>query len=212
VYSRLPAFVLGFHGCDHSVAAAVISGKRELRPSRNKYDWLGEGIYFWENNPQRAQEFASEGIGRKRRGRRPIRHPAVIGAVIDLGVRLNLLDARFLRLLRAGYEELSRNCVETGQPLPSNRPLTPGEEALLRDLDCAVINTIHASKSGLRIPSFDTVRAAFIEGPELYPGSSFRRKNHLQICVRNPDCIKGYFWPRGDPDADEANADEGASE
>ena len=42
---------------------------------------------------------------------------------------------------------------------------------------------------------FDSVRSAFIEGDELYPGSTFREKNHIQICVRNLACIKGYFWP-----------------
>ena len=51
LYSILPSFALGFHGCDESVADAVLAGNQQLFPSRNKYDWLGEGIYFWENSP-----------------------------------------------------------------------------------------------------------------------------------------------------------------
>jgi len=28
------------------------------------------------------------------------------------------------------------------------------------------------------------------------PGAGFKEKNHIQICVRNRNCIKGYFLPR----------------
>ncbi|HYE54151.1 MAG TPA: hypothetical protein VD996_04880 [Chitinophagaceae bacterium] len=24
----------------------------------------------------------------------------------------------------------------------------------------------------------------------------FHEKNHIQLCIRNPNCIKGYFLPR----------------
>ena len=43
---------------------------------------------------------------------------------------------------------------------------------------------------------YHSVRGAFIEGPQLYPDSNFHEKNHIQICVRNPNCIKGYFRPK----------------
>ena len=42
----LPSFVLGYHGCDAALAEEVLAGREILRPSRNDYDWLGEGIYF----------------------------------------------------------------------------------------------------------------------------------------------------------------------
>lgn len=42
---------------------------------------------------------------------------------------------------------------------------------------------------------FDTVREVFVEGDELYPIAGFKEKNHIQICVRNLNCIKGYFNP-----------------
>ena len=44
--------------------------------------------------------------------------------------------------------------------------------------------------------NFDTVRGLFFEGDDLYPNAGFKAKNHIQICVRNPNCIKGYFLPR----------------
>ncbi len=30
------------------------------------------------------------------------------------------------------------------------------------------------------------------------PTAGFYTKNHIQLCVRNPDCIKGYFRPLAD--------------
>ncbi|HEX8463307.1 MAG TPA: hypothetical protein VF627_01700 [Abditibacterium sp.] len=58
LYQFLPAFTLGFHGCDRSVGEAILAGREEhLLPSKNDYDWLGWGIYFWESNPRRALEF-----------------------------------------------------------------------------------------------------------------------------------------------------------
>jgi hypothetical protein len=43
---------------------------------------------------------------------------------------------------------------------------------------------------------FDSVRGVFWEGKELYPGAGFMERNHIQICLRNPNCIKGFFIPR----------------
>lgn len=104
MYSVLPSFVLGFHGCDREVAERVIRGGHHLQQSRNKYDWLGEGIYFWENSPARALEYATMLMEHPRpRGPR-IRYPAVVGATIDPGYCLNLLDTKFLLLLRDQYE------------------------------------------------------------------------------------------------------------
>ena len=50
LYSRRANLVIGFHGCDRSVVEQVIS--------TNDYDWLGSGIYFWENNEERAWQWA----------------------------------------------------------------------------------------------------------------------------------------------------------
>src|SRR5262249_32997777 len=54
-YQRI---VTGYHGCDRVVADKVLAGTARLNPSRNAYDWLGQGIYFWEHGPERAREWA----------------------------------------------------------------------------------------------------------------------------------------------------------
>lgn len=43
--------MLGYHGCSAETAEKVLKGEK-FEISRNPYDWLGEGIYFWEANPR----------------------------------------------------------------------------------------------------------------------------------------------------------------
>jgi hypothetical protein len=194
-YTRLPAFVLAFHGCDRATADRVVSGGSHLRPSRNDYDWLGHGIYFWENDPVRAKQWANAKAGRARTQGRTF-EPAVVGATVDLGDCLNLLDVTSNGLLVAAHRALVRSQSSLGVPVPANRDLPGDTDRLLRVLDCAVINMLHdlVAKEGGK--PFDSVRAAFIEGRPVYPGSAFRRKNHVQICMRDVAKISGYFHVR----------------
>jgi len=39
----------------------------------------------------------------------------------------------------------------------------------------------------------DSVKGVFVEGSLIYQGSGFYEKTHIQIAVRNSDCIKGVF-------------------
>jgi hypothetical protein len=185
-------FVLGYHGCDRRVAERVLAGKDVVRSSNNEWDWLGEGAYFWEANAQRAYEFAEELVRRPRSDKQRIKTPAVVGAVIDLRVSLNLLDSRFISVVRKGYERLVQLSKEAGMPLPEN---TGGRDLLRRHLDCAVMGTVHQIRADNGKEPFDTVRAAFTEGNSIYPTAGFAAKTHIQICVRQPACIKGYFRP-----------------
>ena len=43
---------------------------------------------------------------------------------------------------------------------------------------------------------YDSVRGVFFEGNELYPTSGFREKDHIQISIINPNCIKAFFKER----------------
>jgi hypothetical protein len=186
------SFVLGYHGCDRKVAERVLSGKQPLTPSHNDYDWLGDGIYFWEHNARRAYDYALELRDRPRNRAHVVKEPAVVGAIIDLGLCLNLLDTRFIDLVRAAYEGLKRMSQDTDTQMPVN---SMGRDLLVRKLDCAVIRFLHATREEEDKEPFDTVRAAFLEGGRLYRNSGFAAKNHIQLCVRNLACVKGYFRP-----------------
>lgn len=195
MYSKLPNLVLAFHGCDASVFDRVLHVGRQLKPSKNDYDWLGHGAYFWEQNLQRAKDWAEEQASRG-----AIEKPAVIGAVIDLGHCLNLTDSEFIDLLKEEYEALKSEFDALQIDLPRNSGKT--EDKLFRRLDCAVIEHLHSrlkhdQEEGLEtLDPFDSVRALFSEGVPIYEGAGFREKTHIQICARNPNCIKGYFDPR----------------
>ncbi|MDP4093941.1 MAG: hypothetical protein Q8920_11335 [Bacillota bacterium] len=189
MYSKVPSLTIGFHGCDKSIYDQVIHDNHRLIPSENDYDWLGHGIYFWESNLKRAYEFASE---KKSRGE--IKEIAVIGAVLDLGYCLDFVNSDYIKLLKVGYKLLEADSVNAGIELPKNK-LVSDDVSLLRNLDCAVIQRIHQWNDDNDYNSYDSVRGVFFEGNEIYPTSGFREKNHIQICIRNSNCIKGYFTP-----------------
>lgn len=193
MYSVLPSFVLGFHGCDKATAEEVFSGKTRLKNSTNEWDWLGNGIYFWENNPQRALEYARLLVKHPERCSKPVKTPAVIGAVIDLGYCVNLLDEKSIRLVKEANEVYCAMCEAENQPAAQNKSGGNSKDLLLRYRDCAVIESLHIFREEKKERPFDSVRGIFGEGKPLYDNAGFREKNHIQICIRNPNCIKGYF-------------------
>jgi hypothetical protein len=80
--------------------------------------------------------------------------------------------------------------------MPENIRPKGSVDLLLRYLDCAVIETLHLERITANKKPFDSVRSAFIEGEPVYPNAGFYTKNHTQLCIRNPNCIKGYFLPK----------------
>ena len=193
MYSTKLSFVYGFHGLDREIAFRILNQEDNFRHSNNSYDWLGNGIYFWENNYQRAIQYAQED---SRRANSTIKTPFVLGAVLDLGNCLDLLDQMYIDFLATAFDVLKRYLERENKPLPKNTSFGKTDfDFKKRELDCAVIRYAHklAKEEGIY---FDSVRAAFIEGEPLYPGSMFRRQNHIQIAIINPNCIKGIFLPR----------------
>jgi hypothetical protein len=193
LYSNRPNLVIGFHGCDQSVVDMVVTGKEGLVASTNDYDWLGNGIYFWENNERRAMEWA---VQLSKRENSKIKTPAVVGAIIDLGYCLDLTSSDYLKELKKTYELLVEISEVSGNPLPTNERVGNSPDLLLRKLDCSVIQMTHAINQQANQRAYDSVRGVFWEGKPLYPNAGFAEKNHIQICICNPNCIKGYFLPR----------------
>jgi hypothetical protein len=191
MYSRKPTIVVAFHGCDLSVRNQIINQKSELKPSTNDYDWLGHGCYFWENDEPRALQFAQEAA--QRNGN--IKEPAVLGAYIDLGYCLDLMESKYLAMLKPAYTHLKDTIGNMEKKIPENRKDLSGDY-LLRDRDCSIIEALHLLRIDDNQTPFDSVRGVFWEGEDLYPGAGMKEKNHIQICVRNINCIKAFFIPR----------------
>ncbi len=193
LYKRHPSFVLGFHGCDRSIGESVLEGRTALQTSENPYDWLGSGIYFWEGNPERAMQFATDAArGNSKLTKGWIRDPFVVGAVIDLGLCCNLMESSALAELATAHKVLVAACQTTNTVVPANRG---GEDKLVRHLDKAVIEAMHQLRDDNGLPPYDSVRSAFFEGGDLYPGAGFTAKAHIQLAIRSPSCIRGYFRP-----------------
>lgn len=180
---RFARTIIGYHGCEDSFAHDVLLGNVAIdqwEPSRNIWDWLGHGIYFWEHSLQRAHRWARENCDR----------PSVVGAVVQLGKCFDLMDESVTASLVDSYVQLGAAIAETGQTLPDNA----GAGGKLRKLACLVINDclVQLQKQGVQ---YDTVRGVFLEGDPVYPGAGFSRETHIQIAVRNSACILGVFRP-----------------
>ena len=143
--------------------------------STNVYDWLGEGIYFWEYAPYRALDWA-QALCARQGG-----EPAVVGVTIRLGRCLNLLDTQYSQELINAYSVVEKRY--TGRRLPRN--LDSGRYML----DCAVVNTYCErvkKNSGIQ---YQTVRGSYPEGEPVYPGSKILSLAHTQIAVRDASCL-----------------------
>lgn len=194
MYQRLPSWVLGFHGTDAQTVHDILNSRTaNLHASNNDYDWLGDGVYFWENDPARARSFIVD----KMRRDGDTREPAVIGAVIDLGLCMNLVDRPALLELQAAYKDMKVDFDLMEVAMPVNEG--PTEDLLRRNLDKAVFDHVHKLRARSdKLSSYQTIRSPFLEGKPLYDNTFFREKTHVQIAVRDaPACIKGYFLPRG---------------
>lgn len=154
---------------------------------------MGHGRYFWENDPERALNYAKFIKAHPKHGKSAVKKEFVLGAVIDLGNCLNLLEANSLDLLKMTYGQFKSFLADSGEPLPENRALPQGEELIVRNLDCAVIEFPHQTLAAAGKDPYDTTRGVFFEGEPLYPGVGIQDRNHIQICVRNLQAIKGFF-------------------
>ncbi|KHD09282.1 hypothetical protein PN36_28170 [Candidatus Thiomargarita nelsonii] len=191
MYKHYPSLVLGFHACEREIGEALLSGDGGFKTSTNDYDWLGNGMYFWENSPHRAEKYGEE----LKNKRKKLDTPFVVGAVIHLGYCFDLLESHSLQVLKNYYLSLKKAYLKSGLEMPINNDVGTNTDKLLRKLDCAVFEYMHSEMNKSKEKPFDSIRAAFWEGEELYPSAGFKEKNHVQICIRNPNCIKGYFRP-----------------
>ena len=191
VYTSDPGLVIGFHGCEESVRDAIVSGSTTLKASKNKYDWLGHGFYFWQNNYDRALDFATNPPSKK-----SVQKPAVLGAIISLGSCLDLMDKKHIKAVELSYKSLEESVISDNGKLPMNKNTLNSNDRILRELDCYVIENLHKTIKDSHCSPFDSTRGVFIEGSPIYENAGFHEKTHIQICVRNPNCIKGFFIPR----------------
>lgn len=173
-----------------------------LDHSKNPYDWLGPGAYFFEGDVERAYMFAnaSHNNPAKMYTEKPIGTPAVVGAVLRVQHWLDMTTQAGINEFSMAYPSLLAGLAETGSPVPENlRSDEDDTYAILRKLDNAVFTFIHdvRANSSPALPAFQAVRGAFHQGGEVAPKSGFHRGSHVQIALRDNNCVEGWFLPKG---------------
>lgn len=200
MYSTRSNLLIGFHGCDESIAQKLLNSPKKVKISTEPYDWLGHGFYVWENNFERAFQWAKD---KEKKGL--IEKAAVIGVVFTLDYCLDLMDSEFIKMLPIYYSLMEKDFHTSIKELPKNKDVKEDEhqDLLIRDLDCSVIEFLHKEihekikiNPNLGLMEFDSTRGVFTEGGPAFPGAGIKMKSHIQICIRNMKCIKGFFLPR----------------
>ncbi len=161
--------VTGFHGTTHERAERAVA-EQQLRPSKNKYDWLGHGTYFWEESYSRARQWAEQKYGPEAR---------VVQAKVRLGRCLDMMNTNWAPAVKDAYERVVADYAARGVACPENR-------GGYRVLDCRVMNELAGN-----ILNAETVRAAFLEGAPVVPTSLFVGLAHIQLVTREPKNILG---------------------
>ncbi|MDQ2150963.1 hypothetical protein RBI22_19880 [Alcaligenaceae bacterium C4P045] len=191
--------MLAYHGCDAVTRDDLVSRRLGgLDHSQNEYDWLGPGTYFFEDDPQRAMNFAEKSAATPGAlyTQRPIVTPAVVGAVLCLTSCLDMTT-------QAGLSEFQLTLdVLTGYGVPLAQ--NDEERPLLRKLNNQVFTALHGFREEKHTPEdpfppYQVVRGAFMQGDPLGDAhSGFSLDGHIQLAVRDPSAIVGWFLPGSD--------------
>jgi hypothetical protein len=165
--------VYAHHGTTKELAKEILASG--FRPSEQESDWLGFGVYFWEDSPARALMWAEENF--------PSQSVCVVDAEISLENCLNLADPEGIKKLKPFYGSYIASLgLEVAATLKSTA-------AGNHQLDCRVINYAceRLRENGDPI---HVVRNAYEEGEPIFQGgdgvaaSQIHDLTHVQLAVR----------------------------
>ncbi|QHI96680.1 hypothetical protein GT347_00935 [Xylophilus rhododendri] len=185
--------VVAYHGCDRSTEDALVTGQLlALQPSDNPYDWLGPGVYFFQDDWRRALMFAQASADQPHRKftQRPIHDPSVVGAVLKLTATLDVSTQDGIGAFRTAYEALKLSGVRLKQ---NRKSASQDTDVILRGLDRQVFKYLHQMYTDQGLPAPDAIRGAFPQGEAVAPTSAIFANSHVQIALLNPGCVLGYF-------------------
>lgn len=183
-YADYHRTVVGYHGTKKSTALRIIQGESVFDPSENEDDWLGHGIYFWEYAPQQAWLWAQQ----RKRSKGWDDEIAVVASMIRLGFCFDLLDPENVKDLGRFHQAYEKGMRENGHPLPVN-------VMSHKRLNCGVFQFAYTYMES-QGDTVDTCRAVFVPSTKvdrIWGGSGINAHAHIQVCVRNADCILGTW-------------------
>ena len=164
--------VVGYHATHGAAATALLSGLRRgeaWRPSARDGDWLGHGVYFWQDSVEAAQWWARS---------RGWSSWAIVGAHVQLGRCLDLLrSAEALPRLQAIHARLSQSGLVN---FNANKML-----------DCAVFNAYYSLAETIDEP-VQTARGLSLPRGRLplWPHCGIHVGAYIQLVVLDQECIE----------------------
>jgi hypothetical protein len=183
--------VVGFHGTVRS-SAEILLTPQPFKVRTNGYDWLGTGVYFWQESALRAKVWARSIATLSD-------EPVVLAADLDLSECLDLFDLKDYNSLRRMYprflelEGSTSPLAQAGLVVQRGRQYTTDDSSSdpltrmpIRNFrDCAFLDWAveKFSSAGRRITS---IRSAFVSGNALFEESFLFDWSHSQIAVLEP--------------------------
>lgn len=161
--SSEPAFLRGYHGTSKDDAVLIKVGKF-FRLSTKSTEWLGDGIYFFENDKLEALQWAKY--------YKKANMPVVIESEISSQKLLDMCEQKNQKFIAKLIEELANKYKD--------------EDREPEILDAKVINMVCAEVG------YDVVRGIFEFQSKIFKsieGFTRFKRYHIQLCVRNNDCI-----------------------
>lgn len=210
------SLVLAYHGCDILTRDKLVSGElRALRSSVNEYDWLGDGAYFYEDDSNRALQYAQYSAENPQLHltAKAIGTPAVVGAVLHVDRWLDMTTQEGLQHFKNAVLTLRSGVANDEATLPRNQSAFTGDaDKLHRAFDRAVFETLHSMREDqlaehlaagdteqiLAFAPFQAVRGAFTQGAAVSAHSAIHGQSHIQIALRDSRCVKGWFLLPGE--------------
>ena len=136
----------------------------------------------------------------------------MVSGYVSLRDCLDLLDISCWPYVRAAYNLMLKEHAQDGTPRPRQQPSfyrensnngprkllglrvrDPGLEQGFNYLDCNVVDRAVLLAELYTQRRVASVRAAFLEGQQLYANSYFFDRNHVEIAVRDPGMISDLF-------------------
>ena len=173
-----PLLVYGYHGTSRHKALEIID--RGFNLSTNDYDWLGTGVYFFQDAPVRALAWASE---------RYPDSPVVIKSELALENCIDLLDINWNPIIQEAYTIFVSEYQKANKSLPLQNP----QRSKAHRLDCAFFNYIVEKILEPQGETIGSIRAVFNEGDRIYPSSAIFDRSHIQILIRDLSLIKKSY-------------------
>ncbi len=161
------ANVRAYHAGDEHEIEKFIAGQPYMPSSYHSNNWLGNGLYFWENNPNKAEKWQIE----KGKG-------AILECDIDTQNLLNLLEVSDSS---DSFYEDAKTLSDKHQSKYSNNRSSQNFQ-----LDCRIFNEYQRKVVG----QFSGVRMAFYMGESVSIDGNIYTGQHIQICLWDHTAIQ----------------------